>query len=216
MCAKQKNKGKSKKKKGKKPRKVRDYWNEQWVKVPTKAPTKRRYYEFSNYGRIRSVSKFTGDEQLLNGTINSQNYITLNLHLKGGKRENIYVHKLVAEEFVAKETDDQKFVVHLDYDLHNNFFKNLKWMTQEELTQFRIDKGAYKPGNPNRLKHYKLSTAKVKLIKKRLLSGKVKKKTIAKQFGISMENLRKIDKGIYWAHVTLDEDDLKDLNDEEE
>ena len=50
------------------PNKIKTHWNERWVPVITKAPTKNYDYEISNYGRIRNISKETGNEQLLRGS----------------------------------------------------------------------------------------------------------------------------------------------------
>ncbi len=183
---------------------IKDLWGEKWLPIVTKVESKTRAYFFSNYGRVKSLSKSTNIEKLVKGSISVQKYNTLNLHLEGHVRQNFYVHRLVAEAFVSQPTTDHSFIIHIDNDLLNNYYGNLRWVTREELTQFRISKGAYRKDNPQKLKHYKLNAEKVRSIKKALSEGEMKKKEIAAMFGISLENLRKINKGDYWAHIQSD------------
>ena len=185
---------------------IKDLWGERWLPIKTKIASKSRLYFFSNYGRVKSRSKSTDIEKLVKGSISVQKYNTLNLHLGTNIRQNFYVHRLVAEAFVPQPTPDHQFIVHIDGDLLNNYYGNLQWVTRDELTQLRVEKGAYRKNNPQKLKHYKLNEEKVRAIKKALREGQKKKKEIAARFGISLENLRKINKGDYWGHIQIDDD----------
>ena len=183
---------------------IKDLWGEKWLPIKTKVASKSRLYFFSNYGRVKSRSKSTDVEKIVKGSISVQKYNTLNLHLDTKVRQNFYVHHLVAEAFVPQPSPKHQFIVHIDGDLLNNYYGNLQWVTRDELTQMRISNGAYRKNNPQKLKHYKLNEEKVRAIKIALAEGKQKKKDIAKTFGISLENLRKINKGDYWGHITID------------
>jgi hypothetical protein len=180
--------------------KIKTHWNEQWVAVETKAPTKNYNYEISNYGRIKRISKETGDEMLLKGSV-TNNFPSLNLILVDNITQGTYIHKFVAEHFVKNDDPSKKFVIHLDNDKKNNHWKNLKWVNQEELTEWHKQHGVFDPIKRKKLGLNKLTETQVKLIKKRLKTGKTKKKIIAKTFDISLTQLIRIEKGENWSHV---------------
>lgn len=116
------------------------------------------------------------------------------------KYKGYYVHKLVAEQFL--EQGAGKYVIHLDYDKLNNRVANLKWATKEE-------KEAHQWKNPLFIKskskrtYSKLTENKVRLIKKKLNDPdrRTRLKIIAKQFGISTMQLRRIKTGENWGDV---------------
>ena len=53
---------------------------------------------------------------------------------KTNKRKDLYIHRLVAEYFVANP-DNKKYVNHKDCVRDNNHFSNLEWCTAKENTQ---------------------------------------------------------------------------------
>jgi HNH endonuclease len=120
-----------------------------------------------------------------------------------------YIHRLVAENFVARPSEQHSIVIHVDHDNQNNHHTNLRWVTHQESV-------AHNNANPNIIKDrenrkfkkvnksYKLNEAKVKLIKKALQRGR-KPTEIAKQFGISEGQVRYIRRGDSWSEVTIDE-----------
>lgn len=190
---------------------IKSFWNERWAKVTTRVPTKQKDYYFSDYGRVKSIDKTTKREQLLKGSKTVQGFMLLNLRLEGDSTQGCYIHKLVAQEFCSKETEDQKFVVHVDQDNLNNHYQNLQWMSQREMTDFQIKNGVYNPKNRKPSPLNKMNPTRVLLLKQRLKEGKTKKQILAKSFNITMAQLRKIEKGIDWGYITLD-DDNKDTS----
>ncbi|CAA6825381.1 MAG: HNH endonuclease [uncultured Aureispira sp.] len=188
---------------------TKSFWNERWEKVTTRAPTKQKFYYFSDYGRVKSIDKVTKKEQLLKGSKTVQGFMLLNLRLEGDSTQGCYIHKLVAEQFCPKENPAQKFVVHIDQDNLNNHYENLQWMTQREMTDFQIKNGVYDPKNRKPSPLNKMNPTRVLLLKKRLKEGKTKKQILAKNFNITMAQLRKIEKGIDWGYVTLEDDNKK-------
>jgi hypothetical protein len=66
---------------------------------------------------------------------------------------------------------------------------------------------AYKKGREKRRKSYKLTEAKVKMMKKMLANKQNKRKIIARKFDVSESLVRRIEKGEYWGHVSIDKDD---------
>jgi len=183
------------------PVKVRSFYNERWVPVSCKAPTKQNNYEISDYGRIKSITKATGNERLLKGSIMGFGFVLLNLRLKDNIKQSIYVHRFVAEHFVEKEYGDQTFLVHINGEKKNNHFGNLKWLNQKELTAWQKETGVLANRIAARSLKYKMNETKVKLLKARYKKGKTKRSILAKQFNITEVHVERIIKGEYWAHV---------------
>ena len=48
-----------------------------------------------------------------------------------GKREDLYIHRIIAELFVPNPKNAEE-VNHLDCNTHNNSASNLEWVTREE------------------------------------------------------------------------------------
>lgn len=183
--------------------KIKSHWNEEWAKVETSLPTKKCDYYISNYGRIKSVHKKTEEERLLNGSA-LKGFRRLSLRLVGGTYD-VYVHKFVVKHFGDQEpNEDQTFVIHLDGNKSNNYYKNLKYVNREELTAFQTEQGMYDRENKKLGKHTKMTEAKVILLKQRIKAGKTKKKILAKSFGISTMQLNRIERGENWGHVTIE------------
>ena len=182
--------------------KVQRFWNEEWEEIVTRKPTRRVYYEVSNFGRLRSVNKKTGKEKLLSGASIGKGYKRLSIRLEDGSSQSFYVHRLVAEYFLEKpDSSDKTWIIHRDKNKKNNHYENLKWVTKEELTQWHIESGVYDMSQKRRSPKAKMTEDKVKLLLKRVAEGKTKHSIIAKSFGISMVQFRKILKGESWRHV---------------
>lgn len=176
--------------------KVKSHWNERWAKVETKYPTRSVWYYISDYGRLKSVHKVNGKEFLLKGNKLQRGLISANIKLTEGRNAALFIHKLVGIHFVEKTDEEQKYVVHINGDRENNHYKNLKWITQKELGVLFSKKGTYR-GNSTK----KMTESKVRLLRKRIKAGKTKRKILARNFGISTTQLRRIETGENWGHV---------------
>lgn len=99
-------------------------------------------YEVSNQGRVRSLDrtiefirsgkiiKSIQKGKLLNPSLKVR-YKGVQLCPGDGKKNMVYIHKIVANAFV--DNPDNKLIVnHIDGDKHNNNSKNLEWVTQKE------------------------------------------------------------------------------------
>ena len=187
-----------------KPTKVESFWNEKWVQVTFPEEIKSVRYQISNYGRIRAINKVTGKEKLLKGSHSKRGHHRLNIKMESGKGAGVYVHRIVAENFVEQVSEEHKYVIHLDHDKTNNKYTNLRWVTQDEVNEHAKSSPLYNQAREKQREHYKLNEAKVKMIKRMLKRKKVKMKIIAKQFGISHTQLNRIKNGENWADVDPD------------
>lgn len=89
-------------------------------------------YEVSTFGRVRNAKT-----QKILSTQDKHGYRKLNLHIDG-KLIHKYVHRLVAETFIANP-DNKPQVNHIDGIHDNNHIENLEWVTADENNQHAID-----------------------------------------------------------------------------
>ena len=183
---------------------VESFWNEKWVDVEFPGETKNGTYQISNYGRIKVIHRKTKAEKLLKGSRSKRGHKRLNIKLDTGKGTGVYVHRIVAEAFVEQPDPELRFVIHLDHDKENNHYKNLKWVTQDELNEHAKKSPLYEQAREKQREHYRLNEAKVKMIKRMLKRDKTKLKIIARKFNISHTQLNRIRSGENWGHVEPD------------
>lgn len=197
---------------------IKSYWDEVWKGIDLGEDKLRYNYAVSNYGRVVSYSESLEKGRLLKGSLVDGypvfRYKQFYKSESGTKIKNkqIFVHKLVADYFGVQKSDEQQFVIHLDYNKLNNHIDNLKWSTKREME-------LHQQSNPNVLlarekrkeikpyKGHKLNATQVKRLKKKIFdpNRKTRLKIIAKQFGISEMQLYRIKSGENWAHVSIDE-----------
>ncbi len=181
----------------------KDFWGEQWLRIAFPEVEFQPHYEVSNFGRLRS---FQGgaEGKIIKGSV-IQGYRSLNIRAEGGKTLNRYVHKLVADFFLDCPTETTNYVIHLDFDKHNNRFDNLKWVTKDDMVEHnRLNPAIVNRKMPRQTSNYKLTESKVIMIKKLLKNDKSRLKMIAKQFGITHTQLNRIRSGENWKHVVID------------
>ncbi|MEZ0130545.1 hypothetical protein AB9T88_12615 [Flavobacterium sp. LBUM151] len=123
----------------------------------------------------------------------------------------MFLYKLVAQYFIPKESEDQTYVLHLDYNRSNDDVRNLRWATKAEMMAHSRKSPRVIQAKKNLIEHNlkadgrKLTTTKVMLIKKILArpEQKTRLKMIAKQFGVSEMQIRRIASGENWGHVKV-------------
>ena len=122
----------------------------------------------------------------------------------------VLLHRLVAKYFLPKPLSKEKFIIHLDYNKENNYYKNLKWVTRMQMTDHNQTNPrvmAAHAARKGRINNSKLTEADVLRLKKKIKRGKVRLYQLAKEFGITHTQLNRIRKGQNWAHVKLEDED---------
>lgn len=159
------------------------------------------YYEVSNLGRVRSLSRVTtqGHKMIgrvlkhsLNGT---GGYAALHL-AKDGENKRKKVHVLVLEAFIGPRPAGMQGC-HQDDDPSNPALSNLRWGTPRSNHDDRI-----KSGNQKGEKHgkAKLTEALVREIKRLIAAGETNK-AIATKLGIKAHNVTNIKSNQSWSWV---------------
>jgi hypothetical protein len=192
--------------------KIRIYPNEQFKEIELDYSLKLRY-AISNKGRLISFSENIEDCRLLKGSL-SDGYPIFSFRIKkDGKSISkcLFLYKLVAQYFIPKQSEEQKYVLHLDYSRNNDDVNNLRWATKAEMLEHWNKSPKVIQARKNLIEQNlkadgrKLTTIRVMLIKKILAQPeqKTRLKMIAKQFGVSEMQIRRIASGENWGHVKI-------------
>lgn len=191
---------------------IRLFSNEEFKEILIEDKLKLRY-AISNRGRLISFVDDMRFGRELKGSMTDGYRLFKYKIFNNGKISNkhLFISKLVAEYFIPKTSEDQKFVLHLDRKRDNDDYKNLKWATREEMIDFSNNSPSVIDARKKLLEHNlksdgrKLTVTKVMLIKKLLAKSeqRTRLKMIAKQFGVSEMQIRRIKSGENWGHVEV-------------
>ncbi len=192
---------------------IRLYGNEIFREIETAIPLKYRY-AVSNRGRLISFTNEFRDGNVLKGSV-SDGFKAFRYRRKNAAGKMIYntffVYKLVAEFFIPKTSEEQLYVIHLDYVRGNDSVENLKWVTYEERQEHykrspHVIKSMKKLTEHNlKADGRKLTSTRVMYLKKLLNdpNNKTRMKMLAKQFGISEMQVNRIKRGENWGHIKV-------------
>ncbi|MBN2349284.1 MAG: HNH endonuclease [Bacteroidales bacterium] len=185
-----------------------NYWDEAWKPVKFDGINEQERYEISNYGRIRIYKKETNDWKILKpANVNGYQYFSFKSNIDWKHRKTKCVHRLVAELFLNRPSENYDNVIHLDFNKWNNYFKNLKWATREELlvhSQLSPRTKIAQEKRKGTITNAKLTESQVMRLKMKLKRGKNPLYKIAKEFGITHTQLNRIRRGENWGHVKID------------
>jgi hypothetical protein len=186
---------------------------EEWKEFIISPPVKFRY-AVSSFGRLMSFTDSIEAGTIIKGS-SIEEYRSIGFRSSvNGKLiyRHFLVHKLVAEHFIPKDSPEQIFVLHLDFNKGNNHISNLKWATKKEMIEHRkknplVIEGRKKTLAAKKDIGQKLTAAKVKLLKQKIFdpNRKTRMKMLARQFGISEMQLYRIKSGENWGHVKPDD-----------
>ncbi len=185
---------------------------EQWKEYPLEKPGKVRY-AISNYGRIKSFTNEISDGKILKGAV-TEGFLFIRYKRQVNNaitNYHITVHKAVAELFIPKESEDQEYVLHLDYDKLNNQLYNLKWATYNEMRTHAfkspLTQAAFKKFQQDNIKRdgRKLTSTQVMRIKLKMKrqGDKFSVRKTAKEFNVSEMQIYRIKWGENWGHIEV-------------
>lgn len=87
-------------------------------------------YEISNHGRV--ISYRCPNARLLDPACNKLGYKQVCLRDFNDRQCMMYVHRLVARQFLPPPREDQKEIDHIDRNPSNNLVTNLRWSNRSE------------------------------------------------------------------------------------
>lgn len=205
-------------KKNKETKKLQLYPSEIFKEIRIQNDDKlQRSYAISNYGRLMSFTHNLENGELVNGSIQDGYRIwRYKIRDENNKisHKHCFFYRLVAEYFISKTSDQQGYVLHLDWNKLNDHVENLKWATKTEMITHR-EKSPYVMEAKKKLlaqwrekrKHQgnKLTSTQVMFLKRRLHdpNRKTRLKIIAKQFGVTQMTLHRIKTGEIWGHIKI-------------
>ncbi len=191
---------------------IRFYANEEFREIETDFPLKFRY-AVSNRGRLISFTENFTDGNELKGSISDGFKGFRYGRSVNGKRtyKTLFVYKLVAEFFIPKTSEDQQYVLHLDYVRGNDVVKNLQWANYDEMMEHRKKSPHVINSKKKLIEHNikadgrKMTSTSVIRLKKILNkpNQNTRIKMLAKQFGISEMQVNRIKRGENWAHIKV-------------
>lgn len=192
--------------------KIRFYFNEEYKEFKLHE-TQRLRYAITSFGRIISFKNDIFEGRFLNGGL-TDGYKILRFRTRVDEKlkdKYVFFYKLVAEHFLPKTSEDQTYVLHLDYVRDNDNVKNLKWATREEMIEHSNKSPHVKAARQKLIEHNikadgaKLTSTSVIRIKKMLQNPnrKTRIKMIAKQFGVSEMQIFRIKSGENWGHIKV-------------
>lgn len=191
---------------------IRFYPGEIFKEISIDYPLKFRY-AVSNRSRLISFTEKFDDGRILKGG-DSDGYRTFRYVMRINDKTTskvFFIYKLVAEFFIPKTSEDQRYVLHLDFKRDNDALSNLRWATYEEMQKHRL-KSPHVIHAKKKLLEFniksdgkKLTVTKVIHLKKLLKdpNRKTRIKMLAKQFGISEMQVFRIKSGENWGHIVV-------------
>ena len=182
-----------------------DLPGKEWRPVPVSGVERR--YEVSSLGRVRGVPRIDARgywlrSRLLSPQSNPQTgYSMLTLYDGTGLAgaHFVYVHRLVAQAFVANPASKPE-VNHIDLDRSNNAVSNLEWVTTAENGAHRRASGpvAYARGEDS--SRHVLLDDDVRLIRK-LASDGMGHRTLGRRFGVDHKTIGAVVHRKSWTHL---------------
>jgi hypothetical protein len=176
-------------------RRLKKIEDEEWRIIPGSDGK----FEVSNYGRIKSYLKSSKGKILKFASI--KGFHTVSLKINGITKTHL-VHKIVAEVFNIKPSEDCTVVTHIDWNIRNNNAKNLEWIPRKKHYERLVEhnKEVNKARGYKIITNSKLKADDVKRIKAMIEKG-ITQNLIAKMFCVSEMQITRIKRGENWGEI---------------
>ena len=151
-------------------------------------------YLIDEYGNVYSKYK----KGYLKPKKDKDGYLSLSLV---GIDKTVYVRvaTLVAYNFIGKPPKNMKdpTIDHIDNNIVNNYFKNLRWMERGMNSSIRVNKGVGEKNSEARL-----TNQNVIEICELLVEDKLTLKEIGEKYNVSKYTISNIKRKVSWRHIT--------------
>lgn len=151
-------------------------------------------YLIDEYGNVYSKYK----KGYLKSKKDKDGYLSLSL---AGIDKTVYVRvaTLVAYNFIGKPPKNMKdpTIDHIDNNIVNNYFKNLRWMERGMNSSIRVNKGLGEKNSEARL-----TNQNVIEICELLAEDKLTLKEIGEKYNVSKSTISNIKRKVRWRHIT--------------
>jgi hypothetical protein len=153
-------------------------------------------YEISSHGRVRSYTR-SAKGFLMSPRGNNDMFFRVELSVDYVKTNHL-IHRLVAQAFVENTDPENKvYVIHLDRNKKNNYYKNLKWVDKKEWVEINRTYSFEKMIQATR----KLQAEQIPDIKARYAAGE-RTVELASEYGVSAMQINRVIRGENWKHIT--------------
>lgn len=150
-------------------------------------------YLISNTGRVKNIVELRDLK-----FYNCKGYSKIELINDNNKDKKVFVHRLVALNFIPNPSNKPQ-VNHIDGDKNNNNIENLEWCTASENIKHAFKEGLSLKGED--LHNSKMTEEKVILLREMYDSGEFLLKELAEEFNISISVAWNIAKRNTWKHI---------------
>ena len=151
-------------------------------------------YLIDEYGNVYSKYK----KGYLKPKKDKDGYLSLSLV---GIDKTVYVRvaTLIAYNFIGKPPKNMKdpTIDHIDNNIVNNYFKNLRWMERGMNSSIRVNKGVGEKNSEARL-----TNQNVIEICELLAEDKLTLKEIGEKYNVSKYTISNIKRKVSWRHIT--------------
>lgn len=154
-------------------------------------------YLISNTGRVKNIVELRDLK-----FYDSKGYFKIELRDDNNERKKVFVHRLVALNFIPNPSNKPQ-VNHIDGDKNNNNIENLEWCTQSENMKhaFKTGLNVLNPLKGEDRHNSKMTEEKVILLREMYDSGEFLLKELAEEFNISITVTWNIAKRNTWKHI---------------
>lgn len=159
-------------------------------------------YQISSFGRVKSLERVTSQNKFLSeklkiASLSVQGYFKVTL-CKNGKCIQLYIHKLVAENFLDNP-ENKLQANHIDGIKINNHISNLEWVSPLENMTHARNLGLLNIKGENNHFH-SLNESEVLAIRKLYSEGYTSNR-LAKMYGVSTTCILLIKSRKTWKHI---------------
>lgn len=157
--------------------------------------TRHRSYYVSDLGRVKSVSKRTGEEKQMSIKDHGIPYLMINLSGVDGKQHHL-LHRLLAIAFIPNP-ENKATVNHKDGNKRNNALSNLEWSTHSE-QNVHASRLGLKKFNGEHHSQCKLTEPQVIEIRYRTLYADIPE---GKEYGVTNATITDVIRRRSWSHI---------------